>query len=303
MQANFEKCLVRILAYEGGKVNDPHDPGGRTNQGITQGTYTAWLMTNKRPVGDVFNIPDADRDSIYKTEFWDRIQGDALPNGLDLVVFDAAVNSGPGQAIKWLQQSLGTSYTGFIDGVMGAKTLDAVDQVAGADVVDLIEGYCSRRLATLKQLKTWPYFSRGWAARIANVQKASLSWVDQSPTVPIPDLSGVKGSAKAPVAGQIKPPVISQIASHAITAGGAISTVAAQASTGLTSIPSDTFAWLKYILGFLTLASVGGGVLVAVSTNAKAAAEQGAATTTVDLEADTQLPAITPVVPQTAKGM
>jgi lysozyme family protein len=288
VNANYQACLGRILAYEGGKVNNPKDPGGKTNQGVTQTTYNAWLTTNGRPDMDVYNMPNADRDAIYKGEYWDRVQGDALPMGLDLVVFDAAVNSGPAQAIKWLQSAINSPDV-RVDGVMGVKTLAAIGNPS--DTQDLVEEVCAHRLATLQQLKTWSTFGKGWSARIANVQKTALSWISQAPTPSAPDLSGVSGAAKAPVVGNVKPPVISEIASHGITAGGAVATVTTQAATGLSPVV-DTFWWLKYVIGGLTVASVIAGILVAVSTNAKAAALAGTAKATVDLDADTQLPAV-----------
>ena len=109
MQANFPKALPRILVYEGGKVDDPRDPGGRTNKGITQTTFNAWCREQGLPQVDVYTITNDEVASIYKYKFWDVVRGDDLPCGLDLVVFDGAVNSGPGQSGKWLQRALGLS--------------------------------------------------------------------------------------------------------------------------------------------------------------------------------------------------
>lgn len=292
MQENYVKSLTRILVYEGGKVNDPHDPGGRTNQGVTQATYTAWLSSNKRPNADVYNISAQDVSTIYKGEYWDRIQGDALPTGLDLCVFDASVNSGCGQASKWLQQALGSAYQGQIDGTVGSKTLAAIQSEPG-DCVDIIEAFCSRRLATLQRLSTWKYFGQGWHARIANVQKTAISWVDVAPEPQAPDLSSVKGSAKAPVTGHINPPMVSQIAAHATTAASGTVVVATQAAQQLQPL-SDTFSWIKYVFGGLTLLAIGAGVVAKISQSAKDAAEAGSATATVNLEADAGLPSLTP---------
>lgn len=293
MQANYVGALTRILAYEGGKVNDPRDPGGKTNQGITQVTYSAWLQSQKRPIADVYNISSADVDAIYKGEYWDRVRGDDLPSGLDLCVFDAAVNSGVGQATKWLEQALGSLYTGQIDGAIGSKVMAALSAVD--DVEELIGEYCSRRLATLQQLKTWSVFGKGWSARIANVQKTAVSWVAQAPIPPAPDLSGVRGSAKAPVPGNIKPPIVSQVTAHMTTAATGAATVASQAATQVQAI-SDTFSWVKYVFGGLTLVAIVGGIVAKFSADAKVAAEAGTAKATVDLDADTSLPALGLVV-------
>ncbi len=287
MQQNFQKALARVLQYEGGKVNDPHDPGGKTNQGITQRTYSAWLRSQGKPTADVFTMPDADRDAIYKSEYWDMVSGDQLPAGLDLVVFDASVNSGAAQAVKWLQSSLGSAYTGAIDGILGAKTLDALTASSATTDDALIEGVCSRRLAMLKRLTTWKYFGTGWSARIANVQKTALAWADAGPEPLMVDLSSVGGQAKAQLS-DLKPPVVSQITAHMATAATGTGTVAAQAATQVQSL-QDTFSWVKYVFGGLTLLSVGAGIVALLATQLNTAVTSGTATAEVDLEADTKL--------------
>ena len=146
----FTKALSRVLVYEGGKVDDPEDPGGRTNKGITQATFNAFLRSHDAATRDVYGITDAEVSTIYKGEYWDRVRGDELPVGVDLCVFDAAVNSGVGRSIKWLQQSLGDHYAGQIDGVLGNKTVQAVEDFGDSDA--LIEEFCARRLGTLKRL-------------------------------------------------------------------------------------------------------------------------------------------------------
>ena len=283
MQQNFQKALARVLQYEGGKVNDPHDPGGKTNQGITQRTYSAWLRSQGKPTADVFTMPDVDRDAIYRSEYWDMVSGDQLPAGLDLVVFDASVNSGAAQAVKWLQSTLNVT----ADGVIGAKTLDAVKAASGENDDGIIEGVCSRRLAMLKRLTTWKYFGTGWSARIANVQKTALAWADAGPEPLMVDLSSVGGQAKAQLS-DLKPPVVSQITAHMATAATGTGTVASQAATQVQSL-QDTFSWVKYVFGGLTLLSVGAGIVALLATQLNTAVTSGTATAEVDLEADTKL--------------
>lgn len=294
MKDNYSRALARILVYEGGKVNDPRDPGGRTNKGVTQATYSAWLASNHLPPADVFNIPEAHVDAIYRGEYWDRIQGDVLPSGLDLAVFDAAVNSGCGQAAKWLQQALSVLYQGQIDGVIGSKVLAALQQEP--DMLDVIQAFCARRLGTLQHLKTWPYFGKGWSARIANVQKTACSWADAAPEPGIPDLSGLKGSAKARITGQLQQPRVTQIAAHLATTAAGAATVASQSAQQIQGL-ADTFAWVKYIFAALTLGAVGAGVIAKISQTALSEAEAGSALATVDLEADANLPSITIISP------
>lgn len=105
--SRFDECLPLILAYEGGFVDDPTDLGGRTNKGITQRTYDAWLAKHGQTPRDVKNIPDADVAAIYKAEYWDVCGASQLKPPLDLFHFDASVNHGPGRAAAFLKVSNG----------------------------------------------------------------------------------------------------------------------------------------------------------------------------------------------------
>ena len=166
-----------------------------------------------------------------------------------LCVFDAAVNSGVGQAGVWLQNALGDHYVGTVDGVIGAKTMQAVADYGDPD--SLIEAYCSHRLATLQHLKTWATFGAGWHARIANVQKTACAWNDSAPT-PQATVTGLGGHQKATVGGNIRPPAVSQIAAHITTAATGAGTIASLTAQQITAL-QDTFSWLKSVFGGLTL--------------------------------------------------
>ena len=107
---------------------------------------------------------------LYKAKYWDKIKGDELPDGVDYVVFDCAINSGPGRAIKFLQGCVGAD----MDGVLGPKTLAAV---RAADAKALVEDYAKRRLSFLQDLPTWGTFGKGWGRRVAEVQQSGLSMV------------------------------------------------------------------------------------------------------------------------------
>jgi lysozyme family protein len=104
---------------------------------------------------------------MYKAKYWDKVKGDDLPAGVDYCVFDAAINSGPGRAAKWLQAAVGVEP----DGGIGPKTLQAV---AGMDANELVSAYNDRRLSFLHDLPTWPTFGKGWARRVAEVKAAGL---------------------------------------------------------------------------------------------------------------------------------
>lgn len=163
MRANFDAALALVLAHEGGYVNDPQDPGGATNRGITQGTYDLWRVDKSLPVRSVKLITPAEVMAIYKRRYWDAVCGDQLPAGLDYCLFDFAVNSGPRRAVTYLQRILGVPD----DGKVGPVTLDAAEHVPAKD---LIEGVCNLRLAFLKKQPHFPRFGKGWSRRVAEVR-------------------------------------------------------------------------------------------------------------------------------------
>lgn len=162
MKENFRKALEHTLAEEGGFVNHPRDPGGMTNLGVTKAVWEEWVG---HPVDEkaMRALTVADVEPLYKRRYWDRVRGDDLPDGVDLIVFDTAVNSGPGRAIKFLQGCVGVD----VDGALGPKTLAAV---RAADSQKLVEDYAKRRLSFLADLPTWDVFGKGWSGRVARVQ-------------------------------------------------------------------------------------------------------------------------------------
>jgi lysozyme family protein len=169
MKENFEASLKAILHHEGGYVDHPADPGGRTNLGVTQKVWEEWLghaVDEKTMRGLTPEIVAP----MYKSRYWDKIKGDDLPAGLDYAVFDAAVNSGPGRAAKWLQTCVNVP----ADGGIGPKTLAAV---ATFDSAALIEAYNNLRLSFLQHLQHWDTFGKGWGRRVAEVQTAATSMI------------------------------------------------------------------------------------------------------------------------------
>lgn len=163
MKENFDKSFAKLIRHEGGYVSHPADPGGRTNLGVTQRVWEEWVG---HPVDEktMRSLTPEMVKPLYKRKYWDKVCGDDLPAGVDYCVFDAAVNSGPGRAIKWLQQAVGTTQ----DGALGPKTLAAVK---AADPQLLVVGYNAVRLAFLQDLPTWDTFGRGWGRRVAEVKQ------------------------------------------------------------------------------------------------------------------------------------
>lgn len=162
MITNFDFCLSHVLSSEGGYVNNPKDPGGMTNLGCTKATWEEYVG---HPVSekDMRNLTPADVSPLYKRKYWDKVSGDLLPTGLDYAVFDAAINSGPGRAAKWLQEVLGVK----ADGSIGPATLKAVEAY---NLQQLIAQYNNKRLEFLESLPTFATFGRGWSSRVSSVQ-------------------------------------------------------------------------------------------------------------------------------------
>lgn len=161
---DFDLALAFVLDHEGGYANHPRDPGGATNYGITQRTAFNWGYH-----GDIKTIPMIWVRRIYRRGYWDACRCDDLPDHpLRLVVFDAAVHSGPGQSVKWLQSELGVT----VDGKLGPKTLGAVQALTTGGLDRLALALIDRRLAFLRRLPTWKTFGRGWSARVAALREA-----------------------------------------------------------------------------------------------------------------------------------
>ena len=121
MADTFDICLTFTLREEGGYVNDPSDPGGATNMGVTLATYRQW--SDDPNLGDV-QVKDMTLKTaraIYRSLYWNPLRADALPPGVDLSVFDMGVDTGIWCSAKLLQQALG--FTGDeVDGSIGPDT-------------------------------------------------------------------------------------------------------------------------------------------------------------------------------------
>lgn len=164
--SNFDACLRLTLGHEGGYADHPDDPGGATNLGITRATLAAW-RGHSVSRDDVRALERTEASAIYRRLYWDAVRGDDLPTGLDAVMFDHAVNSGPRAAVVALQKSLRVK----VDGRMGPLTLRAA---RAAHTRILIGDLCARRRNFLVRLKTFRSFGRGWTRRVVNVERRAL---------------------------------------------------------------------------------------------------------------------------------
>lgn len=183
--SNYSKCLSSTLKWEGGYVNHPRDPGGATNRGVTQARYDEYRKDSGLSTRHVKQLTESELQAIYRRYYWNVIRGDELPAGVDLVVFDYAVNSGPSRAAKHLQEILGVSQ----DGVIGSATLNAVFSAYPDTIVNRL---CDRRQKFVRGLSIYSTFGKGWENRIRDIRKVALSMTstnvpadDPKTTVPI----------------------------------------------------------------------------------------------------------------------
>lgn len=149
---SFETAVNRVLGNEGGYVWNISDPGGETKWGISKRQY---------PNLNIKELTKEDAKKIYKQDFWDRIDGDELPEDVGFQVFDAAVNHGIGNAIRMLQRAIGV----VDDGHFGPLSHAGVRRLAHVDVV---LRFNAERLNFYTKLSTWPSFGKGWVNRVAD---------------------------------------------------------------------------------------------------------------------------------------
>ena len=154
---NFDEAFHHLLGHEGGYVNHPDDPGGETNWGVTK-----VVARQHGYEGLIKDMPVAVAKAVYRKSYWDAVQADNLPPAIRYAVFDAAVNSGVGTSVRWLQQSVGATP----DGVLGPKTLAALQEV---NPDGLLRRMLARRLRAMTDMKGWPSFSAGWTRRVATL--------------------------------------------------------------------------------------------------------------------------------------
>ena len=160
---SFGSSLRFVLRWEGGFVDHPDDPGGRTNKGVTQAVYNDWRAAQGLPAQDVKLITDADVQAIYEANYWQRAFCNELQTPLSLVHFDTAVNMGVKRAIRFLQHSAGCG----VDGDFGEGTRKAVGNCdQGTAVIE----YCSARETYYRTLATekpkLAIFLKGWLNRL-----------------------------------------------------------------------------------------------------------------------------------------
>ena len=166
MNSNWQKSFELMLKSEGGYVNNPADPGGMTNLGVTKATWENWVG-RASDEAEMRGLTPEKVEPLYKKKFWDAVRGDELPVGLDYLLFDFAVNAGAGRSIKTLQSAIGVTP----DGGFGPMTMAAVQAI---DPKELIERFSQAKEDFYRSLPTFGTFGKGWLNRVADVKlKAS----------------------------------------------------------------------------------------------------------------------------------
>jgi lysozyme family protein len=162
MISNWQKSFELMLKSEGGYVNNPADPGGMTNLGVTKATWENWVG-RESDEAEMRGLTPEKVEPLYKKKYWDAVRADDLPVGLDYLMFDFGVNAGPGRAIKLLQSAVGVTP----DGGFGPLTLAAVQAI---DPVELIEKFSQAKEDFYRSLGTFATFGKGWLNRVADVK-------------------------------------------------------------------------------------------------------------------------------------
>lgn len=201
MQSNYENCLAITLKWEGGDVNNPADPGGKTRWGITQATYSAFRARHHLAPASVFTMEKTEMLAIYKENFWDAVSGDTLAVGVDLASWDFGVNSGPARAKKAMTASAGT----------------------GGDV-GFIQRLCAKRMSFVRGLTTFKTFGKGWSRRIADIEARAVK-MTLSATAPAE-------SVKPALTAEANKAAAQAAANHNKVAGSGAATIAAPAAAG-----------------------------------------------------------------------
>ncbi len=153
----FDPCLAFTLAQEGGWSDDPHDPGGVTNRGLTMPDLLHW--NREATPADLRAMPDDLVSALYRALYWMPVRGWALWPGLDLMLFDAAVNTGVGVASKQLQRLLHVAPDGAV-GVITAQAARSVDDRAA-----LLLALRDAQAAGYRAMGNFLRFGNGWLAR------------------------------------------------------------------------------------------------------------------------------------------
>ena len=180
---DFDRALAHVLEMEGGWTDDPYDPGGPTNYGITLAVYarergveitSANLAQLK---AELRSIPQDTVRRIYIERYWRPASCPQMPAALAFFHFDAAVNQGVTGAARLLQEAA----SAFVDGEVGPETLG---KAAVQPITTTLPRYAEARRRHYRSLSTFWRFGRGWLARVDRTLAAALAIARATPSTP-----------------------------------------------------------------------------------------------------------------------
>ncbi len=169
----FAYSISVVVGEEAGLSTDPADPGnwtgGAVGHGVCRGTKYG-ISAASYPSIDIASLTLAQAQAIYKSDYWDKIEGDKLPAPLALLGLDAAINNGVSRTTHWLQQAAGVP----TDGVIGPATLAAIAKSMADDDDALLIEFQALRLFYMSELGTWRTFGLGWSRRLCGLPFKAL---------------------------------------------------------------------------------------------------------------------------------
>ena len=183
---NYKYTLEFVLSkeIEGGYVNDPRDKGGETNLGITKNSYEAYLGRAVRP-GEMKELTIVEAAPFYRKLYWNKLECDSLPVGIDLCIFDFGVNSGISRSAKFFQELIGAKP----DGAIGPKTLNKFEEyitkqiTAEEDIIAVLRKFvtlfCNKRRTFLKSLADFEHFGKGWLKRVKLIEERATQMLEK----------------------------------------------------------------------------------------------------------------------------
>lgn len=170
--ANFPQAILFgfTLPEEGGFSDNPDDPGGATQAGITLTTFRKIMKNPALTVADLKAITPEAESTIYRLGYWATIRGDELPAGIDLTTFDFGVNAGPGESEMLLQRAVGVP----ADGILGPISMAAIAKASPCETIVALAGL---QKAHYEALPTFHIFGAGWLARNTRRATAALKLI------------------------------------------------------------------------------------------------------------------------------
>lgn len=159
----FDEAFERLIGHEGKFQNIRSDRGnwtsGKVGVGELKGTKFG-ITAMSYPHLDIKNITLDEAKEIYRRDFWDRACSDDFDGAIAYQVFDAGVNHGIENAVRFLQRAVGVADDGYI----GPVTLKAIQAMS---VSDILMRFNAARIRFYTKLSTWSNFGKGWVLRVA----------------------------------------------------------------------------------------------------------------------------------------